>query len=507
LAAIALSVGFYALAVGIAGTLIALPFVEYSFFNRMEIRLVIFGVGTGALILQSILPRREKFVVPGPELQPAEHPELADLVRDVARLCGQQPPARIFLVPQVNAWVTRRGGIVGFGARRMMGLGLPLLQVVDVGQLRAILAHEFGHYWNGDTHLGPWIYRTRQSIWRTVETLQRKGSWLQKLFVWYGEHYLRLTMDISRRQELAADQLAARLAGAQTFAAALLRIENAAAAYSVFLAGEYAPALERGVFPPLAEGFDLFWRASSPFEALPEGVPEGAETDGADPYETHPPLRQRLLAIGVPKPDDTSGAPALELLRDPLRFSDSMVPFLAAPNFSTPYRPIAWSEYGSHVLVPIWKKRVDAAREIFGGQPALRLAALARDPEVRGRLARLVLSELGFAPYAEIPEELAAPMAGRALAAAFGIVLFESGFSISSVPGSPVQASRNETRIRPYETVELLMSGAWGSDTWTIYCEALGIANSLLSAPRELPLEGPTLPPPATRRRRHRWRL
>ena len=34
-----------------------------------------------------------------------------------------------------------------------------------------MLAHEFGHYSGGDTRLGPWIYRTRATIVRTVQQL------------------------------------------------------------------------------------------------------------------------------------------------------------------------------------------------------------------------------------------------------------------------------------------------------------------------------------------------
>jgi len=41
-----------------------------------------------------------------------------------------------------------------------MVIGLPLMQIMTVSQMRAVLAHEFGHYYGGDTKLGPWVYRT-----------------------------------------------------------------------------------------------------------------------------------------------------------------------------------------------------------------------------------------------------------------------------------------------------------------------------------------------------------
>jgi Zn-dependent protease with chaperone function len=50
----------------------------------------------------------------------------------------------------------------------VMGLGLPLLQTLTVSQFRAVMAHEFGHYYGGDTKLGPWVYKTRAAIVRTL---------------------------------------------------------------------------------------------------------------------------------------------------------------------------------------------------------------------------------------------------------------------------------------------------------------------------------------------------
>src|SRR5260370_42627074 len=95
-----------------------------------------------------------------------------------------------------------------------MGLGLPLMQILSVTQLRAVLAHEFGHYYGGDTRLGPLVYNMRGSIGRTIYNLARQNSFLYKPFAWYGSGALRLTQGGSRQQEHAADELAARTVGA-----------------------------------------------------------------------------------------------------------------------------------------------------------------------------------------------------------------------------------------------------------------------------------------------------
>src|ERR1700685_1123183 len=69
-----------------------------------------------------------------------------------------------------------RGGGMGFGSRRIMGLGLPLLSTMTVSQFRAVLAHEFAHYYGGDTSLGPWVYRTKASIVRIFENVGSVGQ-------------------------------------------------------------------------------------------------------------------------------------------------------------------------------------------------------------------------------------------------------------------------------------------------------------------------------------------
>jgi heat shock protein HtpX len=503
--------------------LIALPLIEYALMHRMEIRLVIFGVGTGLLILHAILPRRDRFIPPGPEVLPSDQPRLHELVASVARDCEQPPPERLFLIPDVNAWVARRGGLAGIGARRMMGIGLPLLQVLDVGQLRAVLAHEFGHYWNGDTHLGPWIYGTRQSLVRTVAALSRKPGFLQKIFVWYGNHYMRLTMSMSRSQELAADRLSARVAGAESAAAALVRIARAGSYYAMYWGSELAPAIRKGVRPPILEGFQRFL-TRLPIEGVKPVAPEDgdpptaspepthdAEPDAhdasaeADIYDTHPPLHVRLAALGVAAPVPRSGAPAIDLLRDPSTWSDAVFAPLLRQQGSD-LQPIAWEDYGSRVLVPIWRDRVRAAKS-FAGRTVSELAALAADPAVRAELAHVVLFQEDVVFDREIPPVLEAQLAGRALGAALGIALFDIGFRIEATPGALPEAVRDGVRVEPYAATLRLFQPDVSREDWLAECRRLGVADAVIASPvpppAAGPLEGET--PRSTRRKRRRF--
>src|SRR6266571_6944924 len=105
--------------------------------------------------------RQNAFQPPGPVLLSREQPRLFAEIERTARATNQAMPVEVYLLPHVNAFVTQRGGILGFRGRRVMGIGLPLLEALTVPQFRAVIAHEFGHYDAGDATLGPWIHKTR----------------------------------------------------------------------------------------------------------------------------------------------------------------------------------------------------------------------------------------------------------------------------------------------------------------------------------------------------------
>lgn len=187
--AILLLIGFYALALGIAGGLLWTVYAQFAAGHFIP-KLALIAVIIAGVIVWSILPRPDKFEPPGPELSEEEHPRLFELIRDVAKRTDQEMPSEVYLVGDVNAFVMQRGGVMGFFSRRVMGLGLPLLSLLTVSELRGVLAHEFGHYHGGDTKLGPWIYKTRGAIGRTIVSLAESGSTVvRKPFEWYGNFF------------------------------------------------------------------------------------------------------------------------------------------------------------------------------------------------------------------------------------------------------------------------------------------------------------------------------
>src|SRR5262245_15126879 len=142
LLAVLLLIGFYVLALSIAGALAVWPFLLPHFPGKLGA----VSVFSALLILWSILPRIDRFPDPGPRITKKDHPRLFAVLEQTAADTGQSMPREVFLVGDMNAFVTQRGGIMGIGSRRVMGLGVPLMQTLTVDEFRAVVAHEFGHF-------------------------------------------------------------------------------------------------------------------------------------------------------------------------------------------------------------------------------------------------------------------------------------------------------------------------------------------------------------------------
>src|SRR5215467_4211225 len=132
LVALALMIGFYLLALAVALGLLWVPYAEWKYLDRISGRLAIACLIGALVVLWSILPRRDKFEPPGPRIDEAGQPRLFAEVGSIARAIDQEMPHEVYLVPEVNAWVAQRGGLMGIGSRRVMALGLPLLSLLTV---------------------------------------------------------------------------------------------------------------------------------------------------------------------------------------------------------------------------------------------------------------------------------------------------------------------------------------------------------------------------------------
>jgi Zn-dependent protease with chaperone function len=466
--ALLLMIGFYVLALGIAGGLLWLAYADWAYRNsidRLEIALVI----AAGLILWSILPRVDRFEAPGPLVNREREPRLFAEISSIAQATGQEMPHEVYFIPEVNAWVAQRGGIGGMGSRRIMALGVPLMALLTVSQFRAVLAHEFGHYHAGDTKLSPWVYKTRVAILRTVKNLSSHRSYLaylSYLFKWYAEMFLRVTLAISRAQEYAADQLAARFAGSKALAEGLKQLHRGDTAWMTYLRNEVGPVLSAGFLPPLSPGLSHFLAApqiSRPVEAsLQEELAQGK----ADPFDSHPSLRERLAAL-----EETASSanqdprPCLDLLDD-LQSADSS--FVSAAGIDQPLRPVSWDDTLEKVWQPEWQQRVSSQREVLQGVYARDLGELFAS----GELGKRLKDPPGVYLTTEQRRDMASGLAGCALA----LALYRSGWAFHTLPGE-AYCEKNGRRLEPFALTADLKADKVAQEKWKELCEASGISD------------------------------
>lgn len=478
--ALALMIGFYIFALAVAFGLLWIPYAEFTYFNRLDLRIGIGCVIGAGIVLWSIVPRRDHFEAPGPRLDPAQQPRLFAEVASIAQSVGQEVPHEVYLIPEINAWVAQRGGIMGVGSRRVMALGLPLLSLLTVSQFRAVLAHEFGHYHAGDTRLGVWVYKTRTAIWRTVQNLGRQESWVYYLFNWYNKFFLRVTLAISRAQEYAADQLAAQFAGADALIEGLKQLHRGQAAWVPYLQTEWLPVVSEGYCPPLSRGLQLFLQVPEISVPVEQSLATELREGKAEPLDSHPSLPERIAALRNPVNGQSARVATMNRaaaftaqpaednalassMLDNLEHADNL---LAISATSQPLQTLAWEDVLQSVWAPMWNKQVSSQAEVLRGVTVGQIGQQLYSRALRERLK----NPPGVWPTTEQRAEMARGIAGSA----FCLVLLRNGWTFHTLPGQ-MFCEKNGEHIQPFKLVRSVSTGELSVEQWQETCARLGI--------------------------------
>jgi Zn-dependent protease with chaperone function len=476
LIAVLLTIGFYLLAFAIAAVLIYIPYAEWTYAGRIHIKILLSCLIGAGIILWSIIPRIDRFKPPGPRLEPQDHPKLFSVLADVAAKTGQEMPAEVYAIGELNAWVTDRGGILGIGGRRVMGLGLPLLRVLNISQARGVIAHEFGHFYGGDTKLGPWIFKTRNAIFRTLQGLEAHGSLLQKPFTWYGNAFMKITQSISRNEEFVADRLAAGIVGSRAMIEGLTAIHGTAIVFDSFWHNEYAPAIDRGCRPPLTEGFARFLAVPGVDDAVKRIIGRELEEGETDIYDSHPSLRDRIAALEqLTTAEDQDTTPAISLLNDVDELEDSFITGLLDREAATKLSPIGWEEAGRKVWLPIWE---ETAKTYSRTLAEVRLRDLPEHLDVPVIFAERVMEDDCEGLSDQDRTDRLVGVIGSAIA----VTLAGMGWRLDAAPGSDVVLTGNGATIAPFAATRQLITREMAGDAWIQTCTDASIADVALGS-------------------------
>ncbi len=466
--------------------------------------IVIGMVLVAGVILWSIFPRIDRFQAPGPELAEGDYPELFGEIRQVAAATAQEMPAHVYLVPEVNAFVTERGGWMGFGSKRVMGLGLGLMNLLTVSELRAVIAHEFGHFDGGDTKLGPWIYKTRGAIIRTVENLHRVSEnvaetqvgtvifilyVMRKPFEWFGILYLRITMAISRAQEYSADELAVRTQGADALINGLKKLNRSGGVYSEYLSDEIVPLMDLNYRPPLSAGFHLFLASKNVVDYLDKCEQNSLENEEKDPYSSHPSLHERVRhaeSLNVPAVVEDNRL-ADELFRDISAVDMLFYEEWTQGLLDVELKPIGWEE-SAEAFIPSWREYQAEVAEYFEQPTPLTL-----DNSITG-IRRFFVSvcgegilndedSCGKEAYAEESSLVRLWVSTRYVCALSGLLL-DHGYIARSGPG--IETTFKKDAMEPIE-IHGFVGDYFREDRsfeeWSKFWTELGLENAVIKTP------------------------
>jgi heat shock protein HtpX len=458
--------------------------------------LMIGGPIIGLTILWSLLPRRDKFVAPGPVIRREDAPRLFAELDRIALQLNEDMPADVYLLADLNAWVAERGGFLGFGRRRVMGIGLPVLGALSVAELRGVLAHEFGHYYRGDTRLGPWLYQARAGMIRTLRSLGEPNVVLQVaarflilyvvyrvvifLLVGYWKLFLRITLFMSRKQEFRADELAARISGAEAFSRGLRCIVGGEGAVDSYWKSEIGLALGAGYRPPIAAGFAAFLSAPNVSRAVTQSLESRLKEEKTEAFSTHPPLRDRLARLAefpsdVRTSPEDDALPATALFDHLDRFESELLYLLKPDLRQRNLQAVDWMVARPKVLLDIWTKSVARVAPCLQSVTVECIPAVISD---LAPLAALIPDPPGMLLDREQRTERAVEFVGCALA----LVLLQQGWILTATPGE-CHFTREQVSVNPFDLVSDLAAKTCDQASWIRRVTAMGIASCpLISA-------------------------
>jgi Zn-dependent protease with chaperone function len=439
------------------------------------------GVVVAGTLLWSLIPKREKFQSPGLLLERGEHPKLFAQLDEIAAALKEELPRDVYLIGDVNAFVANRGGSLGMGAYRIMAIGLPLFSVLTVSELRAVLAHEFAHYYGGDTKLGPMVYKAQRTMGRTYQNITRVGSSVRIglfqamnvlasfLLKWFFLFFLRVINFISRKQEFRADELASIVAGAKPMREGLKKIHGAGVSWHVYWMSEVSPMVEQGYFPAVGAGFVKFLDAPKIAPQVADAIEKEIAEGKTQPYDSHPPLRERLAALE--KMPDNAGpiddAPAVELLENPREAEWKLLEALN-PKLKDKRMPfVDWHEKAERVVIPNWKREIALNASVFAGMTTETLPAAVKEMP---QLARKFPDPKGELPTPDQRTERGIYIVSVAAA----LLLLEHGWSLEAQPGD-FYIYRAQERVSVNESIRRLWKGELSAEEWNARCDHWGI--------------------------------
>jgi Zn-dependent protease with chaperone function len=223
-------------------------------FNVLVALLSIF---LGVFMLKSIFFLNKGGKTDDFEITKSDEPVLFEFIYKLADEIKAPRPHKIYLSNRVNAGVFYDISFINllFPTKKNLEIGLGLVNSLNLGEFKSILAHEFGHFTQKSMIVGRWVYIAHQVVYQIVNkrdgfdkflnTISRIDiriawiGWILSLIVWsirsLVEIFFKMVIftqrALSREMEFHADLVAVSLTGSDAIINSLYKLAAADEAF------------------------------------------------------------------------------------------------------------------------------------------------------------------------------------------------------------------------------------------------------------------------------------
>jgi Zn-dependent protease with chaperone function len=250
------------------------------------------------------LIRQPVISVIGQMLDLSTERRLADIVRHVAEDVGAEPPANIVvcLVPWLFVTEMKMTCLDGRVSGRTLCLSLPLGRILSVDEFRAQLAHELAHYSGEEEAFARRVVPALAGVSRAMHNLARRSRGVRVAATAPPRALLSAFIDavggdagLDGGREVAADKVAAMVAGREPLGSGLVKLAAFAPAWPTV-----AAMMENAAYSGTQ-----YQNASALFQQIAASNADDDRLAGVEfqvqghPTDRHPVLSTRLEALGL----------------------------------------------------------------------------------------------------------------------------------------------------------------------------------------------------------------
>lgn len=275
----------------------------------LVIAIVMVVLGSIGAVIQGFFGSKQRHIF-GVSIKRQEQPQIWELCDHVAHEVGTKPVQEIVLSPQPGIGVHLSGTVLHLiigRTQRTLTIGLPSIAGLSVVQMKAILAHEFGHFSNKDTAWNSFTFTMAAALGNTLSTMPspwNSSGWVAItsafnpalwIMVAYQFLFRIVTSGFSRLREVFADRTAVALYGYESFTKGLMQVVRNDSAFSSDYVPNILDALQHNrTYENIYNTIEEDCKRMND-----ETVAQTAETilksEKASVFDSHPLTRERLI--------------------------------------------------------------------------------------------------------------------------------------------------------------------------------------------------------------------